>query len=72
MDLIQNLRSPDWYVQPHHWDRLNGILGKTINRMDPEFCLGDLYNLELYKHAYDVADIYEGARKEEFIRRKLN
>ena len=68
--LIQQLHSPQ--MQPRHWKRLNGICGKTVNRMDPKFCLRDIINLELYKYSEDVNELVEGAQKEAQIEKKLN
>ena len=59
-------------MQPRHWERLNGILGKTVNHLDPKFCLRDLYNLELYKYRSEVEDVCFSADMEALIRRKLD
>lgn len=68
--LIQQLHSE--FMQPRHWKKLNNICGKNVNRNDPNFCLRDIINLELYRYAEDVNELVEGAQKEAGIEKKLN
>jgi dynein heavy chain len=60
-------------MRRRHWQALSKVCGvKTINPDDPEFTMGNVWDLKLDEHVDDVSDIVETAMKELKVDNRIN